>query len=104
MRRKHNVRFGGIKPEMVVAIMMMGPVFLRHGTVLKLTSIVDGVHGVYSYHPSGYAGDFGLPAKSKGLNEIIVSDLKVVLGPEYDVILEPDHIHVEFDVRRASQT
>lgn len=71
-----------------------------HGRLVRLyasknldfftTSIQEGNHSPGSLHPDGNAEDFhqqGVP-----LNE-----LKAVAGPGFDVVVESDHVHVEYD-------
>lgn len=98
LKRKSNVRFGGIQPEMVVGLMIVRDVFESHNEDSILTSVVDGVHGAVSYHRAGFAADIRLPRLAD--IELIASDCRVRLGPEFDVVVESDHLHVEFDVRR----
>ena len=63
---------------------------------VTVTSAVDGTHGIGSLHYVGYAADVRiwgiiddyLPQFTEGLSE--------ALGEEFDVVLESDHIHIEF--------
>jgi hypothetical protein len=47
-----------------------------------------------SLHYRGFAVDLRLPTDNK---EEIRAELAASLGAEYDVILEIDHIHIEYD-------
>lgn len=59
-----------------------------------LTSGVDGTHGPNSLHYQGRAWDFRLPKQV----EKVMAALKLELGgADYDVLLEGDHIHIEYD-------
>lgn len=59
-----------------------------------ITSTWDGVHSSGSFHYFCMALDFRLP-KEKPLQK--VEELKEKLGSDYDVVLENDHVHVEYD-------
>lgn len=60
-----------------------------------ITSCRDGKHGEKSYHYSGRAFDLrtrDIPQKDQAP---IHAALKELMGKDYDVILEKDHIHIE---------
>jgi hypothetical protein len=99
MKRKWSTRIAGVKPEIILGLLLMQEVFKMYDEEITLTSLTDGEHSTRSYHPMGYAIDLRLPvfADAKGL----CTQLDIALGPEFDVFLEIDHIHVEFDVRKA---
>jgi len=62
---------------------------------MVVTSVRDGTHGYASFHPSGRAFDLRLPV---GVNfQRFTADLKKHLGCKFDVVLESNHIHVEYD-------
>ena len=65
------------------------------GETFMITSCVDGTHGHNSLHYSGLAFDLRTRdlATDPGL---VVQRLREALGAEFDVVLEPTHIHVEF--------
>ena len=68
------------------------------GKDLVVTSCVDGKHSPHSRHYTGDAFDMRiwyLDDKSS-----YRWALKEILGPDYDVVIESDHIHVEFDPER----
>lgn len=79
----------------------MGPLF-----VLVVTSGYDGVHGTGSLHPKDRALDFrtGMswvpPLMTRESADRIVTRMRAALGAEYDLIVEPDHIHAEYDPKR----
>jgi len=59
-----------------------------------VTSTYEGTHGAGSLHYSNDAFDSNRPKKNpKG----VAKNIKSRLGPDYDVVLEHDHIHVEYD-------
>jgi len=97
MKTKYGVKINGVKPEMVMGLLIAEGYFNSSGiSEMVVTSVVDGKHGVGSLHYVGYAADIrtwaiqndSLPDFTKGLSE--------ELGEEFDVVLEKDHIHIEF--------
>lgn len=73
-------------------------VFKRYGVIPTITSANDGKHMVGSYHYKNLAWDlriWGLPDPQQ-----VAAELSALLNIKdccYDVILEGDHIHVEYD-------
>jgi len=66
-----------------------------------LTSCDEGNHSPGSLHYAGQAVDVALPGShgmtSKASSVDVVSALRKELGPDYDIVLEQTHIHVEYD-------
>lgn len=62
-----------------------------------ITSARDGVHKRASLHYQGQAIDLRTFDMPPGREHDVVRELKNVLGPDFDVVLEPDHIHLEYD-------
>lgn len=62
-------------------------------TELVITSTYEGNHSPGSLHYANRAIDIRLPCKASE----IVSRLKSAFGSDYDIILEPTHIHIEYD-------
>ena len=75
------------------------------GRDAEFTSIVDGKHHKNSLHYVGLAVDLriwylgGTPERIQ-----FTLDLQQHLGDDYDVLLKPDHIHIEFQPERRSIT
>lgn len=92
---KHGVRVFGVRPEIVLALMVAKDVFTSHGqgAAFVVTSIMEGVHSRASIHYTGGAADLRRPIIRAAE---IVADMKQKLGDDYDVILESDHLHIEF--------
>lgn len=97
LRTKHGVSMNGIQPEMVMGINIAYSYFISMGMrEMVITSIVDGKHSPGSLHYVGYAADVRIWAiESNGLAEF-TQGLAEELGEEFDVVLEKDHIHIEF--------
>lgn len=60
---------------------------------LFISSTFEGNHGAGSLHYSNDAFDFSRPI----LALKSVTQLRLKLGPDFDVVNEVDHIHVEYD-------
>lgn len=87
---------GTMQPQLAAAVSDANAVYAAAGYDLVVTSLADGVHMAGSLHPRGYAADLRSSNLGADLPAVFAS-LKARLGPDYDVILEADHIHVEYD-------
>jgi hypothetical protein len=98
LKIKQGVRVLGLKPEALLGIVICSSVFNDHNLDCVLTSVVDGKHSRASKHYSGYAWDLrtrNIPTKT-AVDKIFLA-VKSALGADYDVVLESNHIHCEFD-------
>lgn len=75
-------------------------VLKKYGSELVITSVNDGKHMVDSLHYKGRAMDIRT-WYIQGRELQVVAELKRELGPDYDVVLEKDHIHIEYDPKVA---
>lgn len=96
---KPGVKVAGIRPEMILAVMVAERVCERYGVDLVITSALDGKHSETSLHYSGCAVDLRNKEMASDAKDEAVRTLKESLGRDYDVILEVDHIHIEFQPR-----
>ena len=95
---KAGVTVGGLSPEILLAIMVAHAVYQEFGQGLTVTSVRDGVHKTGSKHYQGDGADlrtrvFDSEATKRAVRDVLASRL----GHDYDVVLEPTHIHVEYD-------
>ena len=91
---KEGVSLAGLQLVMRTAIKEAGRIWRQHGKIeLRITSALEGSHSIGSLHPVGLALDFELPSDPRNA----CADLRAALGSNYDVILEGDHVHVEYD-------
>lgn len=97
MTIKNGVNVVGLQKEIIIALPTIDNVVSSEVSCLVITSALEGHHGKGSLHPLGYAIDIRLPYKDELLNVKIVNVLKIRLGKDYDVVLETNHIHIEFD-------
>lgn len=100
---KQGVSTRGIRPELVVAILAAKDVYNLYGVPFVITSLTDGVHSQTSLHYAGCAVDLRTrDIRGDQAKRVIVEGIKEALGgsPDYDVILEKDHIHLEYQPKR----
>jgi hypothetical protein len=101
---KPGVDLRGLVPQMAIAYIIACVVYNKHQCVEQcvITSGVDSVHGPNSLHPLGKALDLRTNTLSGDVALMIHHDLKQALGGQFDVVLEKDHIHVEFDPKEVT--
>ena len=98
MKLKDGVRMSGVQQETVVAMMIANHVFIQQKkTQMVITSVMDGKHMPNSLHYTGFA--FDIRTRDLIVRDILthVKEIRAALGKEYDVVLESDHIHIEYD-------
>lgn len=99
MTLKAGVILDGISPQIVLAMIVADQCY---GGALVITSVNDSKHMDTSKHYSGEA--FDCRTKSAGIDQTqaqkIVNAMKERLGADFDVVLEDDHIHLEYDPKR----
>jgi len=66
-------------------------------TELVITSGRDGKHGLNSLHYQGLAVDL----RTWNLLATVVARIRAELGSDFEVILEKDHIHIEYDPKKT---
>ncbi len=106
-----TVRLAGLQLEMDVALYVVE----KHYDKCKLDTVITAgteefdktgnlYHSKGSYHPRGYALDFRSREISTALYAQFVKDVQTdlhTLSLAYDVCEEGDHMHVEYDVKKA---
>lgn len=97
---KNGVKLRGVRPEVAIAITITATYLFDRGQSLVITSCTEGVHSRASLHYTGSAFDFRLPYTSKDECLKLQQELTDILGPEFDVVLEVDHFHVEFQPKQ----
>lgn len=97
MKIKEGVKLAGLRTEMVLALVIAAQVYHDIAdTEMVVTEATGGVHGRGSLHYTGQAADLRTNTMSKELAAKVVLAIREKLGENYDVVLEADHIHVEF--------
>ena len=94
---KNGVDLRGLSPQMAIAYTIACRCYGQYDCVI--TSASDGKHGPNSLHYKGQALDLRTRhINGQGL-QLVVDKLKEALGSQFDVVLEADHIQIEFDVK-----
>lgn len=90
--------------DIIKAANIAESVYRSFGHSLWITSATeghanDGVHSKNSKHYEGNAIDLRTRNVSGGINALndICDEIRILLGDDYDVIRESDHIHIEYD-------
>lgn len=101
MRFKPKVDARFLRQEIVKYLFNIEAIFRYHKKnsryQLTLTAAHDGIHRIDSKHYEEKAIDLRIWGfKSSQLIEI-KQDLDSLLGPDYQVLIEETHIHLEFD-------
>ena len=76
--------------------------YAKRGYSLVVTSLEDGNHMKGSFHYVGRAADLRTRDIPPDVCKQLVRDIKASLGNDYDVVLEKDHIHLEYDPKVKS--
>jgi len=97
MRLKQGVKVTGIKPETLIGMMVAQAVCVELGYEFVVTSVREGQHSAKSKHYEGMAFDM----RTKHMPPDQIPSVRALiagrLGADYDVVIEPTHIHVEAD-------
>lgn len=95
MKIKDGVSMSGVRPEIAIALQIVEPILNTYGQETVVTSCMEGRHKRASAHYSGRAVDlriWDITNKDKCMEY-----MQDALGRDYDVIMESNHIHLEFD-------
>jgi hypothetical protein len=91
-----HVSLKDLAPQMCFAIMVVQSALAEYQKDAVITSGNDSHHMDGSLHYRGLALDFRTSHLSEGQITIISAKIKDAL-PGYDVVLESDHLHIEYD-------
>jgi len=105
MKRKDStVSTARLQPEMIPALIAVDLVYKKYHREPVITAgdemweDEELVHSVGSLHPFGFALDFRTYYFSGDILAKVFKELKQALHPRgFDVVLELDHIHIEYD-------
>jgi len=98
---KPGVTLTGLSPEMLLGIQVVHSCYAAIGApTCVITSVTDGQHGIGSLHYTGDGVDFRIwDIDAPNLTALIRQSLG---HGQYDVVLERNHIHVEFQPKQGS--
>lgn len=94
LRLSGRVRIQGIRPELILGLMILSDLCNAMGTSAVLTSVLDGEHMTSSLHYTGAGADF-ISDLTENRDEWL-AELRKRLGPDFDVVDEGDHVHIEY--------
>jgi len=99
---KAGVSLRNLQPQALLAAIVADQVFAAHAVwhpggerLCVITSANDSKHKPNSLHPKGLALD--IRTRTVANAEVLAEIIGHHLGPDFDVIAESDHIHVEWD-------
>jgi hypothetical protein len=104
---KPGVDVEGIQPEVILGATIFADVMWKHGIPTVITSCRDGKHKDGSLHYEGKAVDIRLASRfnmSPNIDLLMLNEGRAALGEQYDLVLEQDHFHLEFDPKRDTHT
>lgn len=101
---KSSVTAANVQPPIYYALGIAEMVYRYNGLKLVVTSLTDGQHMKESLHYKGLAADIRTRDIPADLLRAVHGSLSSVLSPMgFDVILEKDHIHIEWDSKHGRQ-
>ena len=96
MKLKEDVILQGLRPEMLIAVIVCNDVYAKYGEELVITSAVDSKHSAKSLHYSGCAIDIRTRFFEFDEVSLVAADIRGRLTEDFDVVVESDHIHIEY--------
>lgn len=97
MKLKSDIKLMGVRPEILIIIPILRKVYNYYDKELVITSITGGSHGIGSYHYIGQAIDCRTRYFNRDEKMKVKAMIEKRLTDAYDVILEPTHLHIEYD-------
>ncbi len=94
-------RIHGLRPEMILGVLIAEGVFRDNGHDLCITAGIDGKHMDGSLHYAGCAVDLRTRDIPGVEVEIIRKMMQDRLGVDFDVVIEGDHLHFEFQPKKT---
>lgn len=114
-----NVHLERMSPQLGLGLVIAASIVQANTTAeMVVTSMGDGVHSSKdSKHYPDTKGlvngadirirnfdgaEYDISNKDRLLAKVIVAKMKESLGPQFDVVLESNHIHMEFDPKNVN--
>ena len=96
---KRGVSIKGLRPEALLGMILCDQIFKDEGWTFTVTSCTDSIHSEGSLHYKGLAFDVRTKTLSDPPDTHLT--LKAALAPlGFDVVLEKDHLHLEWDEKK----
>lgn len=107
VKLKAGVSIEGASWRMFWAAIIADSVYQENGAEAVITSGADGKHSRTSKHyPENNASGLVEALDFRTWNVLhpgrVALRIREKLGPDYDVVLESDHIHIEYDPKRQA--
>jgi len=96
IRLKPGVRVMAVRPEFLLAVRAAEAAVEARGLAFVITSVTEGRHSKTSLHDAGAAFDFRSSGMTGDQVDDVAVELRSALGPDFDIVVEHDHFHVEF--------
>ena len=97
MKIKSGIQLSGLKPEMIIAILIVEPILDKYDQPLGITSATDSQHSKTSRHYIGY----GLDLRSRNIRDedidAVSQEMSDALGSEVYGAFEVNHFHIQFN-------
>jgi len=99
MKLKEGVILNGLNIKMRDVLIAAEKVWKKYGVEegVTVTSGLDGCHSAGSKHYYGYALDFRTRYFTDDIKNQVAFELESRLTDDYSVIVEPSHIHVQYN-------
>lgn len=99
MRLKEGVILNGLNIKMRQVLIAAEKVWKKYGIEegVTVTSGLDGCHSAGSKHYYGYALDLRTKYFTDDIKNLVAFELEASLTDDYSVIVEPSHIHVQYN-------
>lgn len=100
LRLKEGVSLRKLSPQATLLAVVMDQIYQANGIRdCVITSGDDGKHRPDSKHYKGDALDFRTRDLTSAKQVKVVAEARAALGRHFDIVLESDHVHAEFDVK-----
>lgn len=101
MQIKSDASISGLKPEMAVALQVCASVYQKFGVEMVVTEGTAGRHSPKSRHYLGFAVDLRTWNVQRSELDNLAQAVRGALGKDFWVLLEADHMHVEFRPKKG---
>lgn len=98
MQLKKGVTLAGLQLPMRKVLILAEKVYKKRKKTLVVTSGLEGTHSAGSLHYYGFALDFRTRFFTPAQKKEVAKELQTLLGSDYDVVLEGNHLHVEYQL------
>lgn len=97
---KPGVRIQGMRPELNFALQIIDGAYKDAGHDCVITAVIDGTHMAGSLHYAGCAVDVRTRDLKPSELETLKTTLAGRLSGDFDVVLEGDHFHIEYQPKQ----